>query len=240
MAFRWCLPQVESGVGFMRSNGGMNIVFDLGAVLLAWEPVALVQTHLGPHAPTAEAAHALARDMFHHEDWLGFDRGTHPLDVAIGLMATRLGLPADKLDALLAPMGERLAPITVTVELLDGLRQRRDAGEDLRLYYLSNMPVPYARALERRISFLPWFDGGVFSGDVKLLKPQREIYALLAERFALEAEKTVFIDDSKANVDAARAFGWRAVHCEAPSALPVQLAGEMAAITERAAAVKEP
>ena len=208
----------------------MNIVFDLGAVLLTWEPVALVRTHLGPHAPTAEAAHALARDMFHHDDWLGFDRGIHPLDVAIERMATRLGLPADKLDALLTPLGERLAPIPVTVELLDGLRRRRDAGEDLRLYYLSNMPVPYARALERRMAFLPWFDGGIFSGDVNLLKPQHEIYALLADRFALTPDATVFIDDSKANVDAALAFGWHALHCEAPSALPAQLALQMAAL----------
>lgn len=206
----------------------MNIVFDLGAVLVAWEPVALVQTHLGPHAPTAKAAHALAREMFHHEDWLGFDRGTHSLDTAIERMATRLGLPADKLDALLTPLGERLAPIPVTVELLDGLRQRRNAGEDLRLYYLSNMPVLYARALERRMAFLPWFDGGIFSGDVKLLKPQREIYALLAERFALAPEATVFIDDSQTNVDAALAFGWHALHCEQPSALPAQLALQLA------------
>ena len=231
MAFRWCLRRLERAGWLLRSNGGMNIVFDLGAVLLTWEPVALVQTHLGAHAPTAEAAHVLARDMFHHEDWLGFDRGTHPLDVAIGLMATRLGLPADKLGALLAPMGERLAPIAVTVELLDGLRQRRDAGEDLKLYYLSNMPVPYARALERRMSFLQWFDGGIFSGDVKLLKPQREIYALLADRFSLKPQVTVFIDDSMANVDAARVFGWHAVHCESPTALPEQLARQMTALS---------
>jgi putative hydrolase of the HAD superfamily len=208
----------------------MNIVFDLGAVLLTWEPVALVQTHLGPHVPTAEAAHTLARDMFHHEDWLGFDRGTHSLDTAIGRMATRLGLPVDELDALLTPLGERLMPIPVTVELLDGLRQRRDAGEDLWLYYLSNMPAPYARALERRMAFLPWFDGGIFSGDVKLLKPQHEIYALLADRFALTPDATVFIDDSKANVNAALAFGWHALHCEAPDALPAQLALHMAAL----------
>jgi len=54
----------------------MNVVFDLGAVLLSWEPVALVQANFERHAPTAEAAHALAMQMFHHEDWLGFDRGT--------------------------------------------------------------------------------------------------------------------------------------------------------------------
>lgn len=211
----------------------MNIVFDLGAVLLTWEPAALVQAHLGAHAPTAEAAHVLARDLFHHEDWLGFDRGTHALDVAVGLMAQRLDLPADTLSALLASMGERLEPIPVTVELLDSLRQRRDAGDDLHLYYLSNMPVPYARALERRVLFLDWFEGGIFSGDVKLLKPQREIYALLAGRHRLVGEDTVFIDDSKANVEAARAFGWHAIHCEAPSLLAAQLAPYLARVRSR-------
>ena len=64
-----------------------NVVFDLGAVLLSWEPVSLVHAVLAPHTPTAQAAHALAREMFHHEDWLGFDRGTHSLEDAIGRMA---------------------------------------------------------------------------------------------------------------------------------------------------------
>jgi putative hydrolase of the HAD superfamily len=203
----------------------MNVVFDLGAVLLTWEPVALVQNQLAPHAPTAEAAHALARQMFHHEDWLGFDRGTHSLDDAIGRMALRLALPADRLNEVLAPMGERLEPIAVTVELLAGLRARRDAGEDLRLYYLSNMPAPYARVLEYRHAFFQWFDGGIFSGDVQVIKPQREIYELLAGQYRLAAGETVFIDDSLPNVLAAREFGWQAIHCERPSALPRQLAG---------------
>lgn len=209
----------------------MNIVFDLGAVLLTWEPVALVQQHFGKHAPTAEAAHALARDMFQHEDWLGFDRGTHALDVAVGLMAERLALPADRLAVLLEPLAERLQPIPVTVQLLDGLRHRRDAGEDLHLYFLSNMPAPYARALEQRALFLPWFEGGIFSGDVQVVKPDRAIYALLAARYKLDAAATVFIDDSWANVEAARAFGWHAIHCTAPSALPAQLDRQLAELT---------
>ncbi|VTU20725.1 HAD family hydrolase [Variovorax sp. PBL-E5] len=202
----------------------MNIVFDLGAVLLTWEPVPLVQTQFAHLAPTAEAAHALARQMFHHEDWLGFDRGTHSLDDAIGRMALRLSLPVDRLEAALAPMGERLEPIAPTLELLDQLRARRDAGEDLRLYYLSNMPSPYARVLEVRHAFFRWFDGGIFSGDVKMIKPQPEIYTLLATRYRLAAEQTVFIDDSLPNVVAAREMGWHAIHCETPSAVPAQLA----------------
>ncbi|MEJ7685753.1 MAG: HAD family phosphatase [Variovorax sp.] len=201
----------------------MNIVFDLGAVLLTWEPVSLVQAQFPHHAPTAEAAHALARQMFHHEDWLGFDRGTHTLDDAIGRMALRLSMSSDQLGTALAPMGERLAPIAVTVELLDRLRARRDAGDDIRLYYLSNMPAPYARVLEQRHAFFRWFDGGIFSGDVQLIKPRRAIFELMAERHRLAAAETIFIDDMPANVAAAREFGWHAIHCQMPSALPAQL-----------------
>ena len=208
----------------------MNVVFDLGAVLLAWEPTRLVQTHLPEHAPTEAAAAALGRALFHHDDWMSFDCGMRSLDEAIARMALRLSLPGEKLDAMLGTLGERLEPIAVTVELLEGLFARRAAGEALRLYYLSNMPAPYARAIERRHAFMRRFDGGVFSGDVKFLKPHREIYELLAVRHALDPAQTVFIDDSAANVEAARAFGWHAIHCTHPAALGAQLGRYLAPI----------
>jgi putative hydrolase of the HAD superfamily len=85
------------------------------------------------------------------------------------------------------------------------------------------MPAPYARAVERRHGFIRRFNGGVFSGDVKFIKPEREIYELLAVRHALDPQQTVFIDDSAANVEAARAFGWQAIHCTHPAALAAQL-----------------
>lgn len=208
----------------------MNVVFDLGAVLLAWEPTRLVQTHLPEHAPTEAAAAALGRALFHHDDWMSFDCGMRSLDEAIARMARRLSLPAARLDAMLGTLGERLEPIAATAELLDGLFARREAGEALRLYYLSNMPAPYARAVERRHGFMRRFDGGVFSGDVKFIKPDREIYELLAVRHALEPAETVFIDDSAANVEAARAFGWQAIHCTHPAALAAQLARHLPAV----------
>jgi putative hydrolase of the HAD superfamily len=209
----------------------MNVVFDLGAVLLAWEPTRLVQTHLPEHAPTEPAAAALGRALFHHDDWMGFDCGTRSLEDAISRMAQRLSLPRARLDDMLGTLGERLEAIPVTVELLEGLFARRDAGEPLRLYYLSNMPLPYARAVERRHGFMRRFDGGVFSGDVKFIKPQREIYELLAVRHALAAQQTVFIDDSATNVEAARAFGWHAIHCTQPASLAAQLGRYLPAVS---------
>ncbi|EYC52335.1 haloacid dehalogenase [Hylemonella gracilis str. Niagara R] len=201
----------------------MNIVFDFGAVLFTWQPAELVRRHFPHLTPTAQAAEDLARSLFHHEDWQGFDRGDHALDEAVARIAARLSLPGDALHDLLAPIGERLAPIDATVALLARLRERRDAAGDLRLYYLSNMPAPYARVLEQRHEFIGWFDGGIFSGDVQLAKPQAEIYRLLESRHGLEPARTVFIDDMQANVEAARGLGWQAIHCTQPERLGAQL-----------------
>lgn len=201
----------------------MNVVFDLGAVLFAWEPTRLVQAHLAPHAPTEAAAAALGRALFHHDDWTSFDCGTRALGDSIARMSARLSLPAEALHAMLDTLGERLEPIDVTVAMLEELIAHREAGQPLRLYYLSNMPSPYARAIERRHAFMRRFDGGVFSGDVKFIKPDREIYEVLAMRYALDPAQTVFIDDSAANVEAARAFGWQAIHCTTPATLASQL-----------------
>ena len=203
----------------------MNLVFDFGAVLFSWQPVQLVQANLAEHAPTPEAARTLAEAIFSHDDWLDFDRGRSSLDQAIAAITRRLGLPAGPLDAMLSPIGERMAPIAETVALLAQLREQRDRDGTLRLFYLSNMPSPYARQLEARHEFLRWFDGGVFSGDVQAIKPEARIYRLLADRHGLEPERTVFIDDMHANVQAARDLGWHAIRFETAAALAQQLQG---------------
>jgi putative hydrolase of the HAD superfamily len=90
---------------------------------------------------------------------------------------------------------------------------KEEVGEQsIKLYYLSNMPVPYARALERDNDFMTWFDGGVFSGDVQHIKPEPAIYQLLQTRHALEPSRTVFIDDLLGNVHAAKDLGWHGIH----------------------------
>jgi putative hydrolase of the HAD superfamily len=203
----------------------MNLVFDFGAVLFSWQPVHLVQANLQSHAATTEEATLLAQAIFSHDDWLDFDRGRSTLDEAIASIAARLDLPAAQLDSMLSPVGERMAPIAETVALLARLRERRDRDGSLRLYYLSNMPSPYARQLEARHEFLRWFDGGVFSGDVQAIKPEERIYRLLAERHALEPARTVFIDDMAGNVQAARELGWHGIHFQTSAALAQQLKG---------------
>lgn len=211
----------------------MNVVFDLGAVLIGWEPARLMQSHFPERAGTADAAGALARAFFQHQDWQDFDCGIRSTEDVVARSAARLSLPVDAVRRMVEPLGERLEPIAPAVEVLTALSARRRGGDDIRLFYLSNMPLPYARALERRMSFFRHFDGGVFSGDVKLVKPHGEIYALLAWRHGLEPEKTVFIDDTAANVEAARALGWHAIHCTQPTALRDQVARYVGPLSAR-------
>lgn len=189
-----------------------SIVFDFGAVLFDWRPELMVTEQFPEIARTPQLAQALVREIFHHDDWQSFDRGTVELAQVVARTARRLALPQPDMDTMLSGIGERLQPIPETLDLLTQLHERRERSGDLRLYFLSNMPAPFARVLERRHAFLRWFDGGVFSGDARLIKPDPAIYALLESRYALEPSRIVFMDDSLPNVAVARARGWRGIH----------------------------
>lgn len=200
-----------------------DVVFDFGAVLFSWRPDLLVAGQFPERAPDPQAARALAQDIFHHDDWQSFDRGTVTLEQVITRTAERLVLPRLEMADLMSGIGERLTPIPDTVELLARLRDRREQVGDVRLYFLSNMPSPFARVLERRHGFLRWFDGGIFSGDVRLIKPEPAIYALLESRYLLEPARLVFIDDLPANVAVAQSRGWRGIHFQSAAQVAAQL-----------------
>jgi len=197
----------------------MNIVFDFGAVLFDWRPAERVRQRLQPWAATTEQADALAKAIFAHDDWQAFDRGLLSLDQVVERTAGRLGLPHERVHGLMAPIGEELQPIAPNVALLHGLAQRRAGQADLRLFFLSNMPAPFARTLEQRHDFLKVFDGGLFSADVRMGKPDPAIFQHLASQYALLPHRTWFIDDHRANVDAALALGWQGLHLSEPEAL---------------------
>jgi putative hydrolase of the HAD superfamily len=192
----------------------MNIVFDFGAVLFRWQPAELVAQAFPGHAPTADSAQALAKALFSHADWHAFDQGLVSPDEVIQKSAERLQLPLAPLRGLVSSIGELLTPMDATVQVLAALRSLRDRQRDVCLYFLSNMPALYARELEQAHAFLQWFDGGIFSGDAGLAKPDPAIYALLESRYSLQPVRTLFIDDLAANVDVARSRGWQGIQFE--------------------------
>jgi putative hydrolase of the HAD superfamily len=199
----------------------MNVVFDFGAVLFTWRPLEIVAEVFPDRAATELEAQQLAHALFGHPDWHDFDRGLVEMDTLVHRTASRLDLPASALQSMVHGIGERLLPMQGTLEVLMSLHGKRQAVEGL--YFLSNMPLPYARALEQKHAFLQHFDGGIFSGDVRCSKPDPRIYTLLQSRYSLDPARTVFIDDLQANVDAANALGWNAVHFQSASQLAKDL-----------------
>jgi putative hydrolase of the HAD superfamily len=200
-----------------------NLVFDFGAVLFSWQPGVLIQTHFPEHAATPEQAAQLARAVFGHADWHNFDRGVLSAETVGQRTAARLGLHEPALLSLIDGIGEHLQPINDSLVLLAALRDLRQRQPALRLYFLSNMPVPYARVLEQKHGFLNWFDGGIFSGDVKHIKPEPEIYELLETRYALAPGFTLFIDDLAGNVATAKSRGWQGIVFESAAQLRAEL-----------------
>lgn len=196
----------------------MNVVFDFGAVLFTWRPLDLVTECFPDRVSTPAQAGHLAHEIFGHADWQAFDRGTTTMQEVIDRTVERLGLDRYALTTLVGTIGERLLPMPDSIALLRRLQalraaQRAQGQHDaLKLYFLSNMPVPYARVLEQSHAFLQEFDGGIFSGDVLLIKPEAAIYQLLQTRYTLDPARTVFIDDLLGNIEAAQAQGWHGIH----------------------------
>jgi putative hydrolase of the HAD superfamily len=198
----------------------MNVVFDFGAVLFTWRPIEIVSEAFPSRASTPVEAKHLAHAMFSHEDWHDYDRGLLEMDAVVDRLSSRLELNHEAVQTLVQNIGACLRPIDETVAVLQSLEARRQAGEGVRgLYFLSNMPRPYARELEQKHAFLQHFDGGIFSGDVLLSKPDPAIYRMLQSRYQLQPESTLFIDDLHANVQAALDLGWAGVHLTAPHTL---------------------
>jgi putative hydrolase of the HAD superfamily len=193
----------------------MNIVFDFGAVLFEWQPTKVLAYYFPDHN------HAqLAKDVFSHADWHAFDAGLiSPQEVTQRTLA-RTGLPRVPFEQMVANIPDALKPIESSVALLRELTNQKTPYGIRSLTFLSNMPEPYSRALEQRHAFLQCFDSGVFSGDVKLAKPDAAIYELVEQRLHAIGKDILFIDDHAANIAAAQRRGWQTIHLTQPEDLP--------------------
>ena len=183
----------------------MNLVFDLGGVVVTYDRAALLAELYAD--PLTHAAMRTGIDT--HLDWPGLDRGTLSEGEAVARAAARSGVTEAEFARFLTRMAVAWTPIPETIALLHRLRADGHA-----LFCLSNMHPASLTFLERSFDFWPVFTGAVISCRVGLCKPEPSIYAHLLDRYALAAAETVFIDDRHENLEAARAFGIRTVRFE--------------------------
>lgn len=176
----------------------LNVLFDLGNVVINWDTQSVVETLA---LPTAQEQ-LLKRELFDHSDWLDLDRGLATEPEVVERVCQRTNFSANTVNDALHAARTSLTPISESVDLLHELK---DAG--LPIYCLSNMSIETYQHIKDKMGFFDCFSGIVISGHEKCIKPNAAIFQLTLERFSLEASETFFIDDSDANVSSAAKLG---------------------------------
>ena len=175
-----------------------NIVFDMGNVLIRWDPAGLI-ARLGV---TGADAKALLREVFCDQEWTGLDRGRLSEEEAAAAFRERLPEHLHPyLPRLIYWWKEPLWPVEGMAELVGELKA---AGYGI---YLCSNATSALHSYFPRIPGSEHFDGLLVSADWKLLKPQHEIFELLYKTFALDPAECFFIDDYPPNIDGAIVTG---------------------------------
>ena len=175
-----------------------NVIFDMGGVLIEWNPARLAARLELPE----EDARLLRREVFSSPEWVSLDRGTLLEDEAIARFCARLPERLrGAVERCVFWWKEPLWPIPGMRELLEELD-----GLGYGLYLLSNATSRLHEYLAR-IPGSEYLKGMLVSADWKLLKPQREIHEKLFAREDLIPGDCLFIDDNPANVEAGQLLG---------------------------------
>jgi 2-haloacid dehalogenase len=199
----------------MAAAGRSIVVFDLGGVLIDWDPRHLYRKLFAGDEAAME--HFLATVCTH--EWNRCqDEGR---SFAEGARLFKADHPdkAELIDAYGARFEEMMpGPIAGSVEILAELRARGTP-----LYLLSNFSAETFPPACERFDFLRWFHGMVISGEVGVIKPDPRIYEIMLTRFAIDPHRAVYIDDVPINAEAADGMGIYGIHFTTPAALRDEL-----------------
>ena len=189
-----------------------TVVFDIGNVLVAWDPRNLYRRYFAGREDEMEwFLKNICTPAWNIEQ----DRGRSFGEAVNLLMKEHPPEWHPMIRAFDEEWHETISgPIEGSVAILKKLK----AGQ-VPVYAITNWNQDKFREARQRFDFLNSFDGIVVSGDEGLLKPDREIFELFSRRYNVPPETAVFIDDSVKNVEGARTAGMQAVHFTSPEAL---------------------
>ncbi len=176
-----------------------NIIFDMGNVLIRWSPKDIVARL----SLNAEDSALLLREVFCNFEWVGMDRGIMSQQEGWERICRRL--PARLHESARACVFDWWKPpLDAIPGMADLARELHSLGYDI--YLCSNATSPLHEYFHR-IPGSEYFRDILVSADVKLLKPQHEIFELLFRTFSLRPEECFFIGDSPANIEGAFVLG---------------------------------
>lgn len=193
------------------------VVFDVGNVLLRWDNAALLQ-RITPERPDL---HPILRQIiFLSPYWTMLDRGTITPEEAITGMTAR----HPELDPYVRRIMAQWIDLDEVPEGIAALKTCKAHGK--KVCVLSNYPsAGFQHALNTH-EFFRLFDEIFVSSHHQLVKPDQTIYATATAHMHLTPSRTLFIDDSPSNVEAALHFGWQAICLNAPGKLTAFMGGE--------------
>ncbi len=188
-----------------------TVVFDLGGVLIDWNPEYLYQKIF---PDKMEMRYFL--DNICTSEWNEQQDAGRPLREATETLVEAHPQYETAIRAYYGRWHEMLnGPIEKTVDILRRLKKEKH----LNIYALTNWSAETFPIAYQQYDFLHWFEGIIVSGREYIRKPFPEIFQLLCDRFQVKPEESLFIDDNLRNVKAAAHFGFKTIHFTAPEQL---------------------
>lgn len=182
-----------------------TIIFDLGGVLIDWNPFYVFQDD---YFDTTETREYFFKNIC-TPDWNENQDAGYPIAKATEERIALFPEWEKEIRDYYGRWTEMLGgPIRQTVDIFRELKQ----NPGLKIYALTNWSAENFPVALERFDFLHWFDGRVVSGEEKTRKPFPEFYQLLLSRYNVKPQEALFIDDSLRNVKAGELLGIQSIH----------------------------
>lgn len=192
-----------------------TIVFDLGGVLVDWNPMYLYRKIFSTDSEASEFLEKVCTFDWNEEQDAG-----RSLAAATQLLLEQFPQHELPIKAYYTRWEEMLGgPIEGTVELFSQLKRTKR----FKTFALTNWSAETFPKALARYDFLHWFDGRLVSGEEKTRKPFPEIYTALIQKFDLNPSTSLFIDDNLRNLAPAKAMGFSTLHFTNPENLEISL-----------------
>lgn len=179
-----------------------NVIFDLGNVLLRFAPDELIMSQYNDESVKV----VLMRSVFKAPEWLLMDRGELTDAEATEAFIKHAPEYAEEIRAIMKIWPRAITPIGKHIEILEDLKTR-----GFNCYVLSNFPKDAYEAQEALHPFFKKFDGGIVSAYVHHIKPEKEIYERLFEKYDLDPSTCLLLDDRPENIEAGKALGMKGI-----------------------------
>ncbi len=179
-----------------------TVVFDIGNVLAAFDWKSFVDSF----GFSPEVNKEIARAVFMSKEWPQVDLGLKTDDELIEGFVKNAPHLSSEIRRIFTKWQYSVEEYPFSA---GWVRSLKEAG--YRVYVLSNYGRTMFGYAKEHFEFFKYIDGGIISYSVNKIKPDPDIYRLLAEKYDIDPKKAVFLDDLQANIDAAAALGFNTV-----------------------------